>query len=80
MVTAQYVYATITNIVANRDNIVLTTKLGYVIIEDILLPSSHTPEPDETLSGGQPDFEEPAQPVLKVRSRMMKKSHFCQIL
>ncbi|XP_035676378.1 NACHT domain- and WD repeat-containing protein 1-like isoform X2 [Branchiostoma floridae] len=80
MVTAQYVYATITNIVANRDNIVLTTKLGYVIIEDILLPSPRTPEPDESLLGGQPDFEEAAQPVIKVRSRMMKKSHFCQIL
>ncbi|XP_078676677.1 NACHT domain- and WD repeat-containing protein 1-like isoform X1 [Branchiostoma floridae x Branchiostoma belcheri] len=86
MVTAQYVYATITNIVANRDNIVLTTKLGYVIIEDILLPSPRTPEPEEEnfFSGRSVNgsADEPDQPVIKVRSRMMKskKSNFCQIL
>ncbi|KAI8517771.1 NACHT domain- and WD repeat-containing protein 1 [Branchiostoma belcheri] len=80
MLTAQYVYATITNIVANRDNVVLTTKLGYVIVDDILLPGTCL-LPVEGGAGPPRKDHSSANSNGKHNNKIKKKSCFrCQIL
>ncbi|XP_035677087.1 LOW QUALITY PROTEIN: NACHT domain- and WD repeat-containing protein 1-like [Branchiostoma floridae] len=77
LLTAQYVYATITNIVACRNNIVLITKLGYVIVEDILLPATR---PLQEEGGVGPPGKHRSVDTSRKQKKMKKSCFRCRIL